>query len=245
MSDIDFAPSETYSLKQEFEAWKAEGSHDESWSDKRNRDWNETIDAYLTAGWVLIPCQHRQKWPDKGADWKADETGICKCGTPFDASPMVYKCPKCGTAIPGRFSPELLKWHVTHGGNVAINAGESGIAICDYDSKYLPPKLIAKIGKMPIIVTPNGYAFLARPPVIEETTKRLWAAFPAFDTPRAEGMYEVVPLSETCKLDKKGAHKAKPMVTCPHDWRVRRWIGGTKSIGLPMPTFEEFVASLV
>ena len=74
MSDIDFAPSETYSLKQEFEAWKAEGSHDESWSDKRNRDWNETIDAYcygknlgnlfgesLTDNWFC--CQEWQKTP--------------------------------------------------------------------------------------------------------------------------------------------------------------------------------------
>lgn len=210
----DPAPSETYSLSEEFKVWKAAGPHAESWSEKRTREWTEHIDLYLSRGWVLIPCQHRQKWPDKGANWKTM-----------------------------KFSGELLKWHVTHGGNVAINAGESGLVICDYDSKFLPARLMEMIGTMPVVTTPKGFAFFTKAPVDESLANALFSAYPAFDVPRAEGMYEVVPLSETCKFDTRGAHKV-PDSDHVHDFRVRRWIGGPKSILLNTPPFMDFVRTL-
>jgi len=185
-----------------FEAWKATNPT-ERFHDYWVRRWDWELGSYAGLGWSLIPVYHREKFPVHDANWKSD-----------------------------RFSYDVIRFHVRQGGNVALNAGDSGIVVLDYDSKYVPPQLEKKILEVPTINTAKGFAFLTKPPSEGDLFDRLKASYPHFDSPRGEGKYELLPLSETCAMKDHG------LGGCHHDFRVREWVG--EGLKLPIPPFSGF-----
>lgn len=196
-----------------FQRWKA-SSPTERFRDYWERRWEEQINRYQELGWQLIPVIHHDKQPVRGANWKSEH-----------------------------FSYDVIRWHLTQacpnchiqGGNIAVNAGDSGIIILDYDHKAIPSTISQVFNTMPVIDTPKGYAFVTTPPMDAALFDRLKLAYPDFDAPRGEGKYELVPLSETCAVPK---HGTKDALCPPHDLRIRDWIGD--GLKLPIPTFSDF-----
>jgi hypothetical protein len=187
---------------QIFDEWKASGPTGK-WHDYWVQRWDKQLSIYEALGWSLIPIYRREKFPARDANWKSD-----------------------------RFSYDVIRWHIRQGGNVAVNAGDSHLVVLDYDSKYLPPELERMCSRVPTISTAKGFAYVTHPPSDGELFDRLKANYPHFDSPRGEGKYELLPLSETCAMPKHG------LGGCHHDFRVREWVG--EWLRLPIPPFTKF-----
>jgi hypothetical protein len=193
-----------------FQRWK-DSNPGERFRDYWKKRWDDELEAYFSLGWELIPVRQKDKQPQRAANWKTD-----------------------------RFPYDVIRWHVLQRGNVAVNAGESGIIVLDYDSKEVPRELFEMLDEMPVIDTAKGYAFITKPPFEGATFDRLQARFKDFDSPRGEGKYELVPLSETCAVPK---HDTKDATCPPHDFRVREWCG--RGLSNKIPEFNSFVESVL
>jgi hypothetical protein len=113
---------------------------------------------------------------------------------------------------------EALKHVLEERGNLGIMGGDK-IIFLDYDSKDAPLEVLGpRTMKMS---TPNGYIIATKPPFKPTLFDRLKAAYARFDVPRTDIMYVAVPISETCRGEKKNVHACAEGA---HDWRVREWI---------------------
>lgn len=169
-------------------------------------DWERHIDNYIARGWRLIPLPKHSKKPYPGEFWTEQQ---------FDRNSILE--------------------NVTHGGNVAAEAGTSNIAILDLDSNKMPSVLD------PFLTlsqkTARGFQFVTGLPFDQNLFDRLKQVVPELDTPRMGAMYAVLPLSQTCAND----HGNKDVCRV-HDLRVRTWIGaGLEASVLPFPEFAKVV----
>jgi hypothetical protein len=190
--------------------WRASGRGG-LWEDYWAGLWTALIRLYISLSFELIPIARLEKMPIRGAYF-----------------------------LTMRFSPDALIKHVLDEGNLALNAGPSNVLALDYDSKILPALLLRLMSFFPTFETPRGYCFLVRPPFDEGSWEQLKKLYPSFESARGEGMYQLLPLSETCAKKGHGTPKAE----CPpHDYRVRQWVG--QGLALPIPTFQEFVRKAI
>lgn len=165
-------------------------------------DWERHIDNYLARGWRLIPLPKHSKKPYPGEFWTEQQ---------FDRNSILE--------------------NVTHGGNVAAEAGSSNIVIVDLDSNKMPSVL------NPFLTlsqkTARGFQFVTGLPFDQNLFDRLKQVVPELDTPRMGAMYAVLPLSKTCTND----HRNKDVCKV-HDLRVRTWIG--EGLNAKISPFVEF-----
>ena len=134
-------------------------------------------------------------------------------------------------------SPDLLFAHLSRGGNIAVVSGycKPKLVILDMDSHDCKEEILHLTLTQ---VTPNGYSFFLREPLIPELLKALKTKLPKLDNPRESVMYELIEPSETCMHEHGSEHKHEGT---EHDYRIRRFIDLDK----PILSFKEFVKGVV